>query len=629
MDTAYDERGVPYPLGPKVASGGQGTIWRIAGHETFCVKVYHKPPDPRHIAKLRVMIGKQAALGKVAALPTSLAFSDKAKTKIAGVFLPFIVGKEIFELYGTRSRLQHFATAKYNFLVHTACNLAAAFEDLHAAGIIVGDINEQNLKIRPDATLCLIDSDSFQVSDGVRTYTSDVGTPIWTPPELQGQNLTGLKRTVNHDGFGLAQLIFLLLFLGRNPFAGRPRGQKHLPPEEAVREYAFAFAPNSLLLPLKPPPGCLEMEFLPPAIQRLFQRAFLRGSGEPNHRPTAAEWLAALRDFMGSLAPCAKLPWHMHWRHAPACPWCKIMAETGLDMFPAPGAASHAAGGSALDRDDGYLLKLAALRPHSFEASAPRLQLHGILPDPLPPRPEGVLFNLRKLFTSASARQLWLGPRMAHYKTMLNTAEAVITNALNSQRRAIVHYQTIHSLIIKQFQTFAAETKNPAGLNRSIELKVASELQHDQLQKWLTSHTILKAYIEGIGQTRKGSLIVHGVITAADVNRRAIARVPGIGAKLTNLLLKWRAKLEAEFQFKHPRPNAAQLKLETDKQFTLHLRKLKANAKALEAQLNQAQKECHDQLRQDQAVALQSARQRDIARANLDFLEQALRGGAP
>jgi len=42
---------------------------------------------------------------------------------------------------------------------------------------------------------------------------------------------------VSHGFHGLAQLIFLLLFAGRHPFSGVPKGPRQLLPEEAIREY--------------------------------------------------------------------------------------------------------------------------------------------------------------------------------------------------------------------------------------------------------------------------------------------------------------------------------------------------------------------------------------------------------
>ena len=43
-------------------------------------------------------------------------------------------------------------------------------------------------------TVKFIDCDSFQVSDGPRVFTCDVGVPHFTAPELQGKSFRGLQR---------------------------------------------------------------------------------------------------------------------------------------------------------------------------------------------------------------------------------------------------------------------------------------------------------------------------------------------------------------------------------------------------------------------------------------------------
>ena len=72
-------------------------------------------------------------------------------------------------------------------------------------------------------------------------FPCEVGVAHFTPPELAGRNLHELQRTTNHDCFGLAVLIFHLLFLGRHPYAGRFLGIEDMPIERAIHEHRFAF----------------------------------------------------------------------------------------------------------------------------------------------------------------------------------------------------------------------------------------------------------------------------------------------------------------------------------------------------------------------------------------------------
>jgi DNA-binding helix-hairpin-helix protein with protein kinase domain len=66
----------------------------------------------------------------------------------------------------------------------------------------------------------LIDCDSFQISSHGRYFLCEVGVPLYTPPELQEKEFKHVVRTPNHDNFGLAVLLFHLLFMGRRQIFG-------------------------------------------------------------------------------------------------------------------------------------------------------------------------------------------------------------------------------------------------------------------------------------------------------------------------------------------------------------------------------------------------------------------------
>ena len=118
----------------------------------------------------------------------------------------------------------------------------------------MGDVNEKNVFVSPQAMVRLIDCDSYQINAGGQTYLCEVGVPLYTPPELQGQSFRGVVRTHNHDRFGLAVLIFHLLFVGRHPFAGRPLTKGELPPDKAIKEFRFAYSRAAAQLQIAPPP---------------------------------------------------------------------------------------------------------------------------------------------------------------------------------------------------------------------------------------------------------------------------------------------------------------------------------------------------------------------------------------
>ena len=170
----------------------------------------------------------------------------------------------------------------------------------------MGDVNEKNLKISSKAIVRLIDCDSYQINAGGRTFLCEVGVPLYTPPELQGQSFRGVVRTHNHDRFGLAVLIFHLLFVGRHPFSGRPLTRGELPLEKAIKEFRFAFSRAAAQLQIAPPLHSPLLDIVPAEIARLFERAFSSHSARPSARPTAEEWAAALNTLQKQLKVCTR-----------------------------------------------------------------------------------------------------------------------------------------------------------------------------------------------------------------------------------------------------------------------------------------------------------------------------------
>ena len=72
-------------------------------------------------------------------------------------------------------------------------NCAAAFQTIHSHGLIVGDVNGKNIWVTPQATVSLVDFDSFQVVNNGSKYLCEVGVDSFTPPELQGVPFKGVE----------------------------------------------------------------------------------------------------------------------------------------------------------------------------------------------------------------------------------------------------------------------------------------------------------------------------------------------------------------------------------------------------------------------------------------------------
>jgi DNA-binding helix-hairpin-helix protein with protein kinase domain len=158
-----------------------------------------------------------------------------------GAFAGFTMRKVVnsiplFQLCITSDRKSEFPDANFRFMVHAALNLAKAVANLNALGAVVGDLNESGALVNQKKGLVtLVDSDSIQYKSGGKVYRCVKGKAEYTPPELQGKAFNAIDRTINHDSFGLAVLLFEVLFLGRHPFSGVPRTVNHPTIAEAIQ----------------------------------------------------------------------------------------------------------------------------------------------------------------------------------------------------------------------------------------------------------------------------------------------------------------------------------------------------------------------------------------------------------
>src|SRR5262249_60225971 len=124
-------------------------------------------------------------------------------------------------------------------------NTAGCVAAIHYNCFVIGDLTPKNILVTRKATVYLLDVDSFQVSVEGKTYRCDGGFPEYTPPELQGVAFRKVDRAQEHDGFGLAIVIFQLLFMGRHPFSGNFLGAGEMTLERAIREFRFAYGADA------------------------------------------------------------------------------------------------------------------------------------------------------------------------------------------------------------------------------------------------------------------------------------------------------------------------------------------------------------------------------------------------
>ena len=232
----FDLAGRLLSLGSELGSGGEGAVYELRDRSDVVVKLYHKSLEAGKASKIVSMAKfSNERLLKLTAWPTEPIRVRSGTGAVVGFTMPRITGhKQAFSLYSPKLRLQEFANASWQFLIRSAANAARAFAVIHEGGHVIGDVNHGNLFVGDRATVRLIDCDSYQITINGSRWFCEVGTPTHQPPELQNiRTYKGFDRTPNHDNFGLAVIIFQMLFMARHPFSGRFLGTGEMPMERA------------------------------------------------------------------------------------------------------------------------------------------------------------------------------------------------------------------------------------------------------------------------------------------------------------------------------------------------------------------------------------------------------------
>src|SRR5690348_7174908 len=325
--------------GRKLATGGQGEIFAVASPAGFVLKRYLRRTldgDPALARRLGVMAGRRPAEWREAgsghmnlAWPSEVVLADG---RFAGFLMPAVDTRQTVELHRitnpTDRRTATGAAAwtkgfDWRYLVRTAANLAHATHVLHAAGVVIGDFNESNIRTWREARVTLLDCDSMQIRDPVsgEWFFCRVGRPEFTPPELVRADWASTVRHPSSDLFALAIHLYQLLLEGEHPFRGVWRGDGEKPAVSVLAGRGIWAHQNGG--PLVPRPAAISAGLLPPSIVAMFRQAFEDGAVDPGARPTAAQWHAALDGLAGQLRQCAANGAHFYPRSHDACPWCR------------------------------------------------------------------------------------------------------------------------------------------------------------------------------------------------------------------------------------------------------------------------------------------------------------------
>ena len=571
MPTYYDSQNNAHDLTERLGSGGEGTVYSCADFN-LVAKIYHEPVTAEKAEKLDWMAAnKPERLLKIAAWVIDV-LRDAPDGQVVGFLMPNVKAKEIHELYSLKSRRVHFPEATWHFLVHTAANVARAFYNLHGANHIMGDVNHGNCVVLADGTVKLIDCDSYSVKTDKMRYRCEVGVGTHLAPELQRANLRDVERLEKHDNFGLAVIIFQLLFLGRHPFAGNYLGAEDKSIEECIRELRFAYGDGATHRMVKQPPGTLPLAAVSPRVALMFERAFLT-----EDRPEPREWIEALEDLSANLEQCGTHPGHLYFAKLAQCPWCEIEAQTGLMLFPFITAGSHLNGEKPFNIFTVETLIANLGITQTLQPAKPPSPLLAVLPPPTDDVVKAKRENQKLTVISLTVQffamvflmliigigtSLFFGILMLIFWLIYtnNSIKYVREDLDESLNDARLQWETLESgwmqkSIPPQLTDDLKRIKEKVGDYQEFQQSNARQVKalreensRQQFQEYLRSVPLADASdIYGITAPQRQNLIEKGIKTAADVQEHRIRDFHNFNGEVVPKLLDWRKRVERKF----------------------------------------------------------------------------------
>ncbi len=302
-------------VGTVIAEADHGKIYQVLGQSDGAVKLFDAatPEVSTRLDKVAAMIASPLAAAVAddgfvtMAWPRRLVLDDG---RPAGYLMPRIDAPPLAGIYGRT----------WSHRVATAVNLCEVVNQMHGAGIVLGDLQDTRILVSDNDRITLIDCDAAQFVDTTgRFFLAPAARGDFTAPELASVDLTVARREKSSDLFGLAVNIHLLLTGGVHPFRdGLWIGEGAQPDPlmlAASGNWSGGPASRFATSPFAP-----SATFLPVQLQELFDRAFADGARDPALRPSAVEWREALRRI--EIKSCTSNPEHEMPVDAARCPWC-------------------------------------------------------------------------------------------------------------------------------------------------------------------------------------------------------------------------------------------------------------------------------------------------------------------
>ncbi|MBR6805115.1 MAG: hypothetical protein IKM47_01140 [Bacteroidaceae bacterium] len=207
--------------------GGEGTVYALErrseyeGSANYVAKIYDCGKvayDERKLEWLRGILSES----KCIAYPRELLYDDKGNC--VGFLMPKYTGDTLYMTVFIPKVVKESGWTRLE-LALLSIRILERFISLHENGILMADVNPNNIVVSKDFVPYLIDVDSYQVGIPehplfVPTCTCPVCTREFLSPRLvNSPDLSNCYRTMEDEYYAIAVLLFKIFLVGKNPYA--------------------------------------------------------------------------------------------------------------------------------------------------------------------------------------------------------------------------------------------------------------------------------------------------------------------------------------------------------------------------------------------------------------------------
>lgn len=303
MRMVQDTKGTMYELHKELSRGGQGIVYHTQYPQVLIKGFTNKDPLARQQWQQRIawLIHQDLADLKLAR-PLALLAEPRSGyvMELMDGLVPLQDLLETFVEAGEDAIADYQHQGGLRRRIRILCQLARTLNQLHARGMLYGDLSPNNIFVSDDASYAetwLIDCDNIsqETHSGLSLHTVDYGAPEVVRGDSLLSSLT--------DIWSFAVIAYQLL-THNHPFKGEMVETGEPEEEEAALRGEHPWICDSqndanacfTNLPIQ----LIEHSRLP----ALFTRCFELGANQPAERPSMAEWLEALSEIDERLIEC-------------------------------------------------------------------------------------------------------------------------------------------------------------------------------------------------------------------------------------------------------------------------------------------------------------------------------------